>query len=297
MLRTFRRLLREPLLHFIAGGALLFGLYALVAAPEPERGEGAGDEIVVTAGRIRSLAEPFARQWGRAPSDDELDGLVRAYVREEALARAALALGLDRDDTIVRRRLAQKMEFLTDEVVATAEPTEAELAAFLAAHPERFRVDARFTFEQILLDRGRRRGDRIDADAAALIAELESADRAAAAEPRGDARLLPARFEDVGRRDVEAQLGADFAARLDALPVGRFVWPVESGFGPHLVRLERRTAARAPTLDEARAEVAREWAAAKRRETQEAQVQALLARYRVTIAPETAADQLAAFER
>lgn len=274
--------LREPLLQFLALGAALFALYAWA-----DRGQDAGPggaELVVTASRVQGLAETFARQWGRPPSDAEVAGLVRDFVREELLAREAVALGLDRDDTIVRRRLAQKMEFLADDVAAAVEPTDAELAAFLAAHPDRFRVEARFTFDQIFLDR-QARGDRLAADAAALLAVLNAPDGGPEPAALGDGRLLPPRKDDGGRRDVEAQFGPGFVERLAELPLGRFVWPVESGYGPHLVRVVRRTPDRAPALHEVRDDVAREWAAAKRREAQEAHLQALLARYRVTIEP------------
>jgi hypothetical protein len=274
-----RRRLRDPLVHFLAVGAGLFALHASMAdrAPAPDAAE-----IVVSRGRIESLAETFARQWHRAPSDDELAGLVRDFVREEALAREAAALGLDRDDTIVRRRLAQKMEFVSDDLAAAIAPGEDELRRFFADHPERFATEPRYTFTHVLLDRGRR-GAALEADAAALLASLNAAGAATDVDALGDGRVLPARFADVARHAVEAQLGADFAARLDALVPGRFVWPVESAFGPHLVRLEARIPGRLPPFDEARDAVAREWFAAKRREVREAQLEALLGRYRVTM--------------
>jgi hypothetical protein len=128
---------------------------------------------VVTRGRIRSLAETFSRLWNRPPSQEELEDLVREYVREEVLAREALALGLDDDDTIVRRRLAQKMEFLSEDVAELAQPTEEELERYLSTHPESFRLDSRLGFSQVCLDPVTR-GDSLEADAARLLGELES---------------------------------------------------------------------------------------------------------------------------
>ena len=273
-------LAREPLFHFLVLGAALFALYAWAGA---RRGDTAvGGEIVVTAGRIRSLAETFSRQWSRPPSQDELTGLVRDFVREEVLAREAMAIGLDRDDTIVRRRLAQKMEFIADDTATVGEPTDDDLHAFLSTHPERFRVDARFTFDQILLDR-MARGGTIEGDAAKLLAVLNEPGVAPDLAMLGDSRMLDAHFEDTSRRDVEARFGAGFVARLEELPIGRFEWPVESGYGPHLVRVRSRTPAHLPSLDEVRADVEREWSAAKGRERKEAHLQTLLSRYRVTI--------------
>jgi hypothetical protein len=272
--------MREPLLHFLAVGAALFGLYAWL-------GGGGGDgarasEIVVTRGRIESLVETFARPRHRAPAEDELAGLVRDFVREEVLAREAIALGLDRDDTVVRRRLAQKMEFLSEDDAATTEPTDDELRAFLAAHPEQFRLDSRISFTQVFLDR-ERRGDALEADAAKLLAALNAPGIAPDPTTPGDGRMLEAHFENVGRADVEARFGADFVARLEQLPLGRFEGPVESGYGVHLVRVARHTPASIPALDEVRDAVAREWSAAKRLEAKERRLQAILARYRVTV--------------
>src|SRR6185503_3715356 len=273
-----RSWLREPLLHFLGLGVALFALYAWIGAG---RNDGArAGEIVVSAGRVRSLAETFARQWSRPPTDDELAGLARDFVREEVLSREAIALGLDRDDTIVRRRLAQKMEFLSDEVATVVAPTDDDLRGFLAAHPERFRLGARLTFDQVFLDRGTR-GDALERDAAAMLAALNAPGAAPDVAQLGDSRLLPAHFEDVPRRDVEAQLGA----RLDELPLGRFVGPIESGYGAHLVRVDRRTPASTPPFELVRDAVAREWSDAKRVEMKEVQLQALLARYRVTVEP------------
>jgi hypothetical protein len=274
------RWLREPVLHFLGIGAALFGLYAWLG--DRGAGAGGGGEIVVTRGRIASIAETFGLAWGRPPSEDELAGLVREFVREEVLVREALALGLDRDDTVVRRRLAQKMEFLTEDLAGLVEPRDEDLHAYLAAHPDAFRIDPRFTFSQVFLDRGRR-GLALAADAAALLARLEAEGSAPDPASLGDSLLLEARQEDVSRRDVEAQFGAAFAARLEALPLGLWQGPIASGYGAHLVRVEARIPGRLPPLGDVRDAVVREWSATKRRELEEARFQALLARYRVAI--------------
>lgn len=275
-----KRVLSEPLLHFALLGLALFGLHAALARPDESRAAEA--EIVVTAGRIQSLAETFARQWNRQPTEVELAGLVRDFVREEVLVREALALGLDRDDTIVRRRLAQKMEFLGADVAALVEPTDEELAAYLDAHPATFRVDARFTFRQVFLDR-QARGAALDAQAAELLAALEAPGSTLDAESLGDSRMLPARLVDAPRSEVDAQFGAGFAARLEELEPGRWHWPVESAYGPHVVHMERRVSGRKPALAEVREVVTREWSLARRGTLEEARFQALLARYTVTM--------------
>jgi PPIC-type PPIASE domain len=279
MLRTW---LREPLLHFLVIGVVLFGLYASMASGRRDAGPVSRD-VVVTQGRIRSLAETFARQWNRAPSQEELDGLVAAFVREEVLMREAQALGLDRDDTIVRRRLAQKMEFLTEDLLAAAEPAEDTLRAYLASHPERFTEDYRVTFSQIFLDPAAR-GGSLEQDASKLLRRLNEP---GAPDPAslGDSRMLEAHYENLPRRDVEAQFGAEFAAALEGVSEGRWLGPLPSGYGVHLVRVEARAPSSLPPFDVVREDVAREWSAAKRLELREAQYRALLERYRVTVEP------------
>ena len=168
-----RSLLREPLVHFLLLGAALFLLDAWL---RPLSASSQGSEIVVGEARIRSLAQNFRRTWQRPPTRPELDGLIQDFVREEVLYREALALGLDKDDTIVRRRLRQKMEFIADEAAALAKPTDQELAAYLAAHAEAFRVEPRATFTQVYLD-PRRRAETLEADAKRLLDELNAGSR------------------------------------------------------------------------------------------------------------------------
>ena len=280
-----KRLLAEPVLHFLLLGAGLFGLHsALGRAPDQDA---AAAEVVVSRGRIAALAETFARQWGRPPSGDELSALVQDFVREEVLMREALLLGLDRDDTIVRRRLAQKMEFLSEDLVSTLVPGEDDLRAFLAAHPERFRTETRLTFSQVHLD-PLKRGARLEADAAALLGTLRAG---LVAMMPGDSRMLEAEQRDLTSREVEATFGSAFAARLAELPLDTWEGPIASSYGVHLVRVERRLVGAVPALDDVREAVAREWTAARRVELKTVQLQELLARYRVTIeAPPQVAD-------
>ena len=272
-----KRLLAEPVLHFLLLGAVLFGLHAALGRG-PEH-DAPGADVTVSRDRIAGFAETFARQWGRPPSEDELSALVRDFVREEVLMREAILLGLDRDDTIVRRRLAQKMEFLSEDLVAAVVPGEDDLRDFLAAHPERFRTETRLTFSQVHLD-PQKRGAQLDADAAALLDRLRAG---SAAIPAGDSQMLDAEQRDITSREVEATFGPAFAARLAELPVASWEGPIASSYGAHLVRVERRLVGGVPPLDDVREAVAREWTAARRAEVKTAQLEGLLSRYRVTI--------------
>jgi hypothetical protein len=276
-----RRLLQEPLLHFLVLGAALFGAYGWLGDRSGDDAGSAG-EIVVTQGRIRSLAEGFGRTWNRPPTDDELAGLVRSYLREEVMTREALALGLDRDDTIVRRRMALKMEFLFEDLTGALTPTDDQLADYLAQHADSFRAEARVSFSQVFLD-PRKRGDALEADAEGLLAQLDAAGELSDLAVLGDSAMLEPRLEDAPQSEVAAQFGEQFARALLELPADRWVGPVASGYGAHLVRVEKREPARLPDLEEVRDAVTREWTTARRGELKEAQLDALLAKYKVTI--------------
>jgi len=182
-----RRLLQEPLLHFLLLGGALFGLHGLL----PGTGEAAPDRIVVSAGQIQSLETTFARTWQRPPTAQELDGLIDDYVREEVLSREAQSLGLDREDSVIRRRLRLKMEFIADDVAAAREPTDAELQAYLDARPDGYRHEARWSFKQVWFDRVRR-GAGTDAAAREALAGLQAAGAASA-------RPSPPRWRRPGR--------------------------------------------------------------------------------------------------
>jgi len=131
------RWLREPLVHFLLLGAALFGLYAALNGDD----SGAPEDIVVTTGQIENIAAAFTRVWLRPPTPDELKEQIDLYVTEEALSREAIRLGLDRNDAVIRSRLRQKMEFLNENIAAPYEPSETELADYLAKHPDQFAVE------------------------------------------------------------------------------------------------------------------------------------------------------------
>ena len=158
-----KRLLREPLLHFLLLGAVIFAAFGFLS----KRSSGEPGTIVITQGQIENLAFAFAKTWQRPPTDPELAGLIRDRVREEIYYREALALGLDKDDTVIRRRLRQKMEFVSDDIAAQAEPTDADLDAYLQTHPDKFPVEQRFTFRQVYLNPDKRRAN-LAGDAAQL---------------------------------------------------------------------------------------------------------------------------------
>ena len=275
-----KSLLREPLVHFLLLGAALFVLDAWL---RPAAAPTANTEIVVSEARIRNLAQNFRRTWQRPPTRQELDGLVQAHIREEVLYREALALGLDRDDAIIRRRLQQKMEFIAEEAASMAEPSEEELEQYLATHADTFRVEPRATFSQVFLD-PRKRAAALDADVKRMLATLNAGGNSSDLAKIGDSlMLLEPRYENVSPAQVARIFGADFAEALMRQPVGEWSGPVASGYGAHLVRVESLTPGGTPTLAEVRPLVMREWSNAKRREISEAFYERLRAKYTVSV--------------
>jgi hypothetical protein len=270
--------LREPLLHFLLLGALLFAVDAWRRPPERV---GTGGEIVVTEARVRTLAQNFSRTWQRPPTRVELDGLVEAHVREEVMVREALALGLDRDDAIIRRRLQQKVEFVSDQAAALAAPTDAELEAYLAKNADAFRREPRVTFTQVYLDPGKR-GVALAADAARLRERLtaNAIDAARAGDPL---MLVEPRYHDVPQAEVAGLFGAEFAQKVVRQTPGGWVGPLKSGYGAHLVKVEAVTPGGTPTLAEVRPVVEREWTNAKRRELAQDWYATLRAKYRISV--------------
>lgn len=271
---------REPLLHFLLLGAALFALGAWqdqYAAPQ--------GRIVLDEARVRALAENFRRTWQRPPTAGEIDGLIEEQIRDEVLTREAQRLGLDRDDTVIRRRLRQKIEIITEEAAAVT-PTEAQLQAYLDTHGEVFRRAPRVAFAQVFLDPGKR-GNRLDSDIKTLLAQLKASNRRSANADfsrLGDQIfVLKSRYPLSDSREIAASFGADFAAALTELPRGEWRGPVASGYGLHLVRVDELVSAPMPSLADVRALVEREWRNEQRKAVAQAQYQRLRAGYQIVV--------------
>jgi hypothetical protein len=258
-MKLLLRLLREPLLHFLAIGGLIFVLFAAMSEPGPEP----ADTIVVGPERIEQLAKGFQAVWRRPPTDDELRAMIDDFVREEIYYREALALGLDSNDTVVRRRLRQKMEFLTDSGAEILEPVAGELEAYLLANENTFRSGPRLAFEQIYL------GETSAPESIRLSLSALQSDPLASPSTLGEHTLLPAQLGLSPPEAVDGVFGNGFFERLAELPPGVWAGPVVSAYGVHLVRILDSLPARMPPLEEIHDNVLRNWKAAKGRELRE----------------------------
>ena len=273
-----KKLIREPFIHFIFLGAAIFLAYHFLSA----RADNQPGKIVITQGDITSIMIGFSRTWQRPPTREELEGLIRDHVREEVYYREAITMGLDRDDPVIRRRLQQKLQFVTDDVAAPVEPTDAELSDYLKTHADVFRVDRKFTFNQVYLDPNKHR-DQLARDANELLNQLQHGSSDFDLTSLGDTFLLEHRFVLAPATEITNQFGDKFAAKLGDAPIGQWFGPVESGYGTHLVFVEERTEGRQPQLAELRDAVRREWTNARRSESNEKFFQTLLKHYEVLI--------------
>ena len=185
---------------------------------------GSGDKIVVTQSQIESMVVGFSRTWMRPPTQEEMQGLVDDYVREEVLYREAKAMGLDQDDVIVRRRMRQKFEFLAEDLAArTGPPTDQELEAYLRQHADKYREEPSFSFEHIFFSR-EKRGASAEAEAKAMLARLSGKNGAIDIEKLGDAFLLPSRFEKTSAGETARLFGEKFAKELTKTQLGNLGW-------------------------------------------------------------------------
>jgi hypothetical protein len=277
--KTRGRWLREPLLHFLAIGTLLFLVFAW------RDGGGAGSSrIVITPGQVDALTTGFARTWQRPPTEAELKNMLDEYVREEIATREAMALGLDRDDTVIRRRLRQKFEFIGDEGADAVAPTDAQLQAWLDAHADAYRREPRVAFRQVNLSPDRRPGT-LEADARRLLDQLTRAGPDAKIEGLGDSRLLPAEVALQPRSAVAREFGEPFVDEVLKAAPGAWTGPIRSGYGLHVVLVREREPSRVAPLAEVRAPVERDFASDRRRRALEERYAKLLARYQVVIQP------------
>ena len=224
----------------------------------------------------------FERKLQRLPTEQELNGLVEAQIREEVLYREALAMGLDQDDTIVRRRMAQKVEFMFNDLVDAAEPTDEELQRFLSENPDKFIEPARTWFIHVYLSTDGR-GDKVKNDAQQLLVALNSKQDSTGHDTAGDPFMFGYAFDNQSDHQISRMFGSDFATSLGRLAAGGWQGPIASGYGLHLVFIKDRTVSWLPPLAEIRDSVLYELLAERRQQANSAFYKTLRERYDVII--------------
>ncbi len=270
--------LREPLLHFLLIGAALFVIYSLQNDDVIDD----SNRIVISQAHLSRLVAAWEKRWQRPPTQTELDGLIEQQIREEVLYREALGMGLDKHDSIVRRRLAQKVEFISADIAAQVEPSDAELAEYLKANAGKFELPGRVSFDQVYFNADKR-GASVEQDALQLQAELGKPGTVVDFDSAGDAFMFGQQHENVTQTDVARLFGEGFSEDIFALPAGDWQALVSSGYGLHLVRINNKTAAIQPELTTVRDKVRVEWLSEQRRLIDEAFYQSLRQRYDIVV--------------
>lgn len=250
-----KRLLREPLVHFLLLGTLLFGVYSVL--PTGSAAVRPGKEIRLTQDELVQLALLFQAQWRRDPTPDEFGRLVETRVQSEILYREALALGLDKDDEMVRRRMAQKMQFLAEDVAAAREPTSAELRAWYERNPAPFAQPPRLSFRHLYFAADRR-GPRANDDARNALSQLagQPVDTRAVA---ADSFMFQEYYRDRPTAFLGREFGPQFAVAIAKLAPGSWQGPIESGFGWHLVFVDTVIPGHVPPFEEVEQDVRTAW--------------------------------------
>jgi peptidyl-prolyl cis-trans isomerase C len=277
------RIFKEPLLHFAVVGAaiyLLFGAYGQQDAGDAIVNE---NSIVVTEGEINWLAEMWQKKWNRPPSDAEMVGLVRDHLRETVLYREAVAMGLDKDDVIIRRRMAQKLEFLVQDLIQPEPATQETLQAFFKDHLDRYQVPPLLTFTHVFIDPDKRGDDTLE-DAEKLKAELiASAKVPDEASDLGDRFMLQSYYPERDEADLSKLFGSEFAKSIVALEPQQWHGPVLSGYGTHLVYVHDRQELAPPTYEQVAERVRADLENEQREKLNGEYIESLLSRYSVII--------------
>lgn len=276
--RKIGALLREPLLHFIVLGASLFVIWPFIA----DRVAPPSNAILISSSEIQRALAIFRETHLRLPTPDELSGLVEDQIHTEVYFREGVALGLDRDDEIIRRRVVQKLEFMTQDTVGQTVPADAELQRYLDRHPEDFGGETELVFSQIYLDPDRH-GHAIERDAARLLDRLNASDGRLDYGVDSDLLPVPNDFEATPLHIIAATFGTDFAQAIAALKPGQWAGPIRSGYGLHLVLVRERRQGKPPKLSQVRAAVLREWQSAQRIEANQETYRRMRSKYAISV--------------
>jgi hypothetical protein len=276
-----RRWLHEPLFHFLLAGALIFVVYELLN-PASRRVEQV-NQITLTQDDLRQMAVHWLAQGRPPPTADDMREMVEERVRMEILSREAVALGLDRDDEIIKRRMAQKMDFLAQDLAALQDPGDAELAAWYVRNSDRFALPPRASFRHLYFSFDRA-GARERAGAA-----LDKIAGKPADVPEAAAVADPFMFQDFyaerSPEQVAKEFGPPFAKALFQVKPGAWRGPIESGYGWHLVFVDVIEPRRVPAFEEVEPDVKPAWLDQKQREIKQGAFKAMRARYTVVVPP------------
>jgi len=268
-----KRALKDPLLHFLILGGMLFAAVSIWGNDAKPK-----NEIVITRAGQQHLADLFSLTWQRQPTADELSNLVEEHIKEEVYYRESLALGLDTNDTIVRRRLRQKLEFMQEDLSSLAEPTDNELKAYYEAHIDKYQTDHIFSFKQILISSSQLKDD--DPEIIQLLVKLQSGTQP---EKLSHSSLLPVSMNLETEKSITNTFGMDFMEQISDFETKGWSGPIYSGFGTHLVNVSLNQGSKPLTFEQAKSKVAIDYTQNQREQAAVNYYESLRGQYIITI--------------
>lgn len=280
MSNKLTRLFTEPLIQFLIIGAGIYGAYALFGTPEEDFRD---TRVIVDSNRINAFISEWESRRNRPPTRQEIDGLIQSYIRDDVLYRQAVAMGLNEDDPITRRRMAQKLEFLTGDLAMMVPPEEGELEQYFEQNNEQYRQSDEITFTQVFFDPDIREDATLD-DAAEVLVELQAAGVPDAQTlEAGDPNMIQNYFQSANQLQVAKQMGTRFADAVMELETGMWLGPVLSGYGVHLVYVYDHQEAPPAVFEEVKAQVLENWQLEKREQFNADFLENLKSRYTIII--------------
>jgi hypothetical protein len=276
----------QPLVQFLVLGAVFYALYAWTGGTRSEE----PDKVIrVTVADVNRLDASWRARWNRAPTKEELLGVVQSEVREIALYRHAVAMGLDQNDVVIRRLLGQKLQTLAQDLLALSlSPTEQELRTYFDANPERYRPPDLITFTHVFFDPDQRDDDTLG-DAEEALARLRALEEPTEGlEGFGDRFMLQRYYPRKSELDTRKLFGQGFTESIFALSPGEWHGPVLSGYGVHLVYVHALEEAPAPEFAAVQERVKQDWVEERQRELQDEYVDGVLASYEIVFEGEAA---------
>jgi hypothetical protein len=274
------KILREPLLHFILIGAAIYGAYAIYGAPQ-EEAQTDERRIVIDKEMVDGFKTLWKARWYREPTEQELNGLISNYIRETMYYQEAVSIGLDKDDPVTKRRMAQKLEFLTKDVAALKQPAEGELESYYKENMDAYRNPDLISFTHIFIDPDKR-GDATLDDADALLSDLKAVGAPdASIADKGDRFMLSNDFSEQSEQQITKAFGSGFTESLMQLQPGEWHGPVLSGYGTHLVYVSSLETASVPAFEEVREQVLRDWQEAQQEIVEQQFYEELKNRYEI----------------
>ncbi len=275
-----KALWKEPLVHFLLIGAVLFTVFEL----RQEEDSAEPNRILVDTGQVEQLAARFTRTRLRPPTDIELAALIEGHIREEVYYRQALAMGLDQDDAVLRQRMRMKLEFLLEDLAAEVAPSDEQLTRFMRDHPERFREEPRLSFTQVFLNPDNHQD--LAADAMQMLTRLNNG---VPPETEGDRTLLGQEYLLATQHEITRVFGDSFALQIVVLDPGEWTGPFYSAYGGHLVKVSAKQEERFPVLAEIRKQVERDYMVERRQELKDITYRKLREGYEIIIEESAAA--------